>query len=100
MTAHIRPLLRCAALAMMMAGRAGAQDLPDPAVCAQGDQWIEVAKAFIIALPQAHTQGRISDQQFTDLSIWTTEMQTYLIQTDNSRVFCEQFLAVRRAWGF
>ena len=77
-----------------------AQTLPDPAVCATGDQWMQVGKDFIIALPAAHAAGKLTDQQFTDLSIWTTQMQTYLINTNNTQAFCEQFLLVRKAWGF
>ncbi len=88
------------ALCLSIPTTLAAQTLPDPAICASGDQWMEVGKDFITALPAAHAAGKLTDQQFTDLSVWTTEMQTYLMTTNNTRVFCEQFLLVRKAWGF
>ena len=78
---------------------ADAQTLPDPAVCATDDGWLAVAKAFVIALPAAHDAGKLTDAQFTDLSVWFTQMQNWLMETNNTKAMCEQFLDVRRAWG-
>ncbi len=95
---HLAHLL-CVALALA-SGAARAEDLPDPAVCATEDGWLEVATAYYIALVAAHKAGKLTDQQSTDLSVWSVQMDNYLIESNNSKVYCEQLLAVRRAWGF
>ena len=106
MSSASHPLRRAAsaiAAGLILSGAAMAQQagpLLDPALCTDKQGWIDVAKDFVNALAGAGKAGRLQPQEYTDLSVWFQQLQTYLLNTGNTKGFCEALIEARIAHKF
>ncbi len=79
---------------------APAFDALDPKNCADEKGWITASTEFVKALATKGEGGQLQPQEYTDLSVWFQEMQNYLLQTGNTKGFCESLIQARVAHGF
>lgn len=96
-------MARCCGLVLAgLASPLAAQIPPpaDPAVCAQKDGFVLVAKDFINALATAGQSGQIDATQYQKLATWFIAMQNWMVETNLVQQTCEALLKTRRDNGF
>jgi hypothetical protein len=90
----------CFSLVPGLGSAQGTIDPLNPASCTTEKGWIDVATAFLKALSDARASGRITEQQHVDLSVWFSQMENYLLQTNDTKGFCEGMILARQGHGF
>jgi hypothetical protein len=90
----------CLGLLPGLGSAQGTTDPLNPASCTTEKGWIDVATAFLKAMSNAKDTGRISEQQHVELSVWFSQMENYLLQTNDTKGFCEGMILARQSHGF
>ncbi len=79
---------------------AAAVELPDPYICTTQDGFVEVAKGWLLGVVAARDSGQITEEDFTNLAVWWTQMKNWMLETDKVKETCEALLQSRRDFGF
>lgn len=88
------------ALALLAPVEAAAQLLHDPSICATEDGFVLVATEWVKAWDAARLSGQLQDPLLTDLAVWFTEMQNWMLETNDVQATCLALLEMRRTQGF
>jgi len=87
-------------VALLLPVPAQAQALPDPSICQTQDGFVQVATDWVKAWDAARISGKLQEPLVTELAVWFTQMENWMLETNNVQATCEALLAVRKQHGF
>ena len=88
------------AAALLAPAPAPAQALPDPSICATQDGFVQVATEWVKAWDAARISGKLQEPLVTELAVWFTQMENWMLETNEVQATCEALLKSRRELGF
>jgi len=94
-----------AALSLPAAAAPVAEGLPDidpldPLTCDHEQGYVVVAIAWTNAWYEASQAGKLEEPRATELAVWYTQMQNYLLESDDVKGSCLALIEVRKAHEF
>jgi hypothetical protein len=88
------------AAALLAAPTALAQALPDDSICATQDGFVQVATEWVKAWDAARISGKLQEPLVTELAVWFTQMENWMLETNEVQATCLALLKSRRELGF
>lgn len=77
-----------------------AQALQDDPIRATKDGFVQVATEWVKAWYAARISGKLQEPLVTELAVWFTQMENWMLETNEVRATCVALLKSRRELGF
>jgi hypothetical protein len=93
------------ALALSASMAVAAEDLPnldplDPATCDHEKGFVVVAIAWTNAWADATNSGKLEEPRSTQLAVWFTQMENYLLESNDVKGTCLELISSRKNHKF